>query len=140
MRMVAGSMTINTRVTRRSQETPTLDKINTSEYFQQIFETPGRPQAKVYACLIPVYFLVCKQFFPVCVQANVEKALVLEHYDDVPESIVAGHCSMCKGFWLHSFNVCKALSGLAYDALPLMQAVHAVAASCDQLLFEQHMF
>ncbi|KAA6425870.1 MAG: hypothetical protein FRX49_04245 [Trebouxia sp. A1-2] len=44
-----GSMTINTRVTRRSQETPTLDKINTSEYFQQIFETPGRPQAKVKA-------------------------------------------------------------------------------------------
>lgn len=44
-----GSMTINTRVTRRSQETPTPDKINTSEYFQQIFETPGRPQAKVKA-------------------------------------------------------------------------------------------
>ncbi|KAL0034900.1 hypothetical protein WJX77_012066 [Trebouxia sp. C0004] len=44
-----GSMTINTRVTRRSQETPTPDKISTSEYFQQIFETPGRPQAKVKA-------------------------------------------------------------------------------------------
>lgn len=45
--MAAGSMTISTRVTRRSLETPTPDKINTSEYFQQIFETPGRPQAKV---------------------------------------------------------------------------------------------
>lgn len=47
MHMAAGSMTISTRVTRRSLETPTPDKINTSEYFQQIFETPGRPQAKV---------------------------------------------------------------------------------------------
>ena len=54
MCMVAGSMTINTRVTRRSQETPTPDKINTSEYFQQIFETPGRPQAKVHARLTPI--------------------------------------------------------------------------------------
>ncbi|KAL3140611.1 hypothetical protein ABBQ32_005181 [Trebouxia sp. C0010 RCD-2024] len=44
-----GSMTINTRVTRRSEETPAPDKINTSEYFQQIFESPGRPQAKVKA-------------------------------------------------------------------------------------------
>ena len=44
---LAGSMTINTRVTRRSEETPASDKINTSEYFQQIFESPGRPQAKV---------------------------------------------------------------------------------------------
>lgn len=44
-----GSMTINTRVTRRSEETPASDKINTSEYFQQIFESPGRPQAKVKA-------------------------------------------------------------------------------------------
>ena len=47
VRVLTGSMTINTRVTRRSKETPAPDKINTSEYFQQIFESPGRPQAKV---------------------------------------------------------------------------------------------
>lgn len=47
--LVPGSMTINTRVTRRSQETPAPDKINTSEYFQQIFDFPEKPQAKVKA-------------------------------------------------------------------------------------------
>ena len=80
--MIAGSMTINTRVTRRSQETPTPDKINTSEYFQQIFETPGRPQAKVYARLTPI---LCY-----CLEANREKSPVFEHYDHVPDSIMAG--------------------------------------------------
>ncbi len=95
--MIAGSMTINTRVTRRSQEIPTPDKINTSEYFQQIFETPGRPQAKVYARLTPI---LCY-----CLQANREKSPVFEHYDHVPDSVMAGHCSLCKGCWLHSVNL-----------------------------------
>lgn len=46
----AGSMAVTTRVTRRLQETPAPDKLSTSEYFQQIFETPGRPKAKVSQC------------------------------------------------------------------------------------------
>ncbi len=129
MCMDAGSMTINTRVTRRSQETPTPDKINTSEYFQQIFETPGRPQAKVYARLTPILLFANKQ----------KNSFVFEHFD-MPDSIAVGHCSLCKGCWLHSVNVCNAFLGLAYDALLCMQAVHAVAASREQLVYEQHMF
>ena len=47
---LAGSMAVTTRVTRRLQETPAPDKLSTSEYFQQIFETPGKPKAKVQPC------------------------------------------------------------------------------------------
>jgi len=86
--MAAGSMTINTRVTRRSQETPTPDKINTSEYFQQIFETPGRPQAKVHVCLMSILH--------VFLQTYRNDSSVSEHFA-MPNSIAVDHCSLCKG-------------------------------------------
>lgn len=48
-------MAVTTRVTRRLQEAPAPDKLSTSEYFQQIFETPGRPKAKVRQCQRSVF-------------------------------------------------------------------------------------
>ncbi|DBA87727.1 TPA: hypothetical protein ACH3X1_004729 [Trebouxia sp. C0004] len=123
-----GSMTINTRVTRRSQETPTPDKISTSEYFQQIFETPGRPQAKVYARLILILHVLFASKL-----SSVTCA-------DMPDSSAAGHCSLCKGFWLHRINVHNDFLRLAYDALLCMQAMLAVASACEQLVYEQHTF
>lgn len=91
-----GSMTINTRVTRRSKETPAADKINTSEYFQQIFESPGTPQAKVrkqniFAYSYPLPYLLffspltCSitQLFMVCPTAS-EDQLATHHKSCVP--------------------------------------------------------
>lgn len=42
-----GGMNIVTRVTRRSEEAGGLDRINTSEFFEQVFQTPGRVEPRV---------------------------------------------------------------------------------------------
>jgi hypothetical protein len=38
---------VTTRVTRRLQERPAPDRLTTSEFVQQLIESPGRPQPKV---------------------------------------------------------------------------------------------
>ena len=38
---------VSTRVTRRSEEAPSPQRLSTSEYFQQLVDSPSRPQPKV---------------------------------------------------------------------------------------------
>jgi len=44
-----GGMDITTRVVRRSEQRLEDNRLDTSEYFRQIYEVPGRPEPKVKA-------------------------------------------------------------------------------------------
>ena len=47
--MSAGGTSVITRVTKRSEAKPAADRIDTSEYFQQVFQQGGKPEPKVSA-------------------------------------------------------------------------------------------
>ena len=51
-RVGAGGADVNTRVTRRSTATPGADRLDTSEYFEQVFGNPGNrePRLKASQC------------------------------------------------------------------------------------------
>eukprot|EP00891_Asterochloris_glomerata_P007064 jgi/Astpho2/7064/e_gw1.00107.157.1_t len=44
-----GGTSVFTRVTKRSEAKPAADRIDTSEYFQQVFQQGGKPEPKVKA-------------------------------------------------------------------------------------------
>ena len=45
--MGAGGTNIVTRVVRRSEENSAADRINTSEFFEQVFQVPNKVEPKV---------------------------------------------------------------------------------------------
>ncbi|KAK9812762.1 hypothetical protein WJX72_003291 [[Myrmecia] bisecta] len=47
--LLPGGMNILTRVTRRSEDPVAADRLDTSEYFEQVFDTPGRAEPRVKA-------------------------------------------------------------------------------------------